>query len=288
MTDRPAEPLQAEAGIEPAAQVGARPAGAAGHGSRAPGEGAPAGSEVGGAPDDMSGADRDAAVAVLAARRVGLWQLVLLGLSGGCGVLGWACAALTVESFEQGGLGAVTGFVLGLLTLFGFVLAAILAGVWTRRGREAQDALDDWAYPLTYGESGSTYGDGAQSARGDFDDDGSPGAGYDDGKPLPPYALCGPPPPTDPRAVALVERRWRCGTWLAVCCSLCVFAAWQTAVTGSESASASLTEMLYAFGLGLSALVTGVLGVVRAASHMRWSARWLGTGYASHRGGAHR
>lgn len=219
------------------------------------------------------GSERDAAVSALAARRLGFWQLALLLASGGCGVLGWACAALTVESFEQGGLGAVTGLVLGVLALLSFVLAALGVAVWTRRGQDAQDALDDWAYPLPLPYEDETHGTDLPQVGADPGGGGGPGVGA---------------PPTDPRAVGLVERRWRSGAWLALAGALCVFGVWKIALTGAEGASAALTALLYSFGLGLSALVTGVLAAVRAAGHMRWSAGWLGPGAGPRRGGAHR
>jgi hypothetical protein len=185
----------------------------------------------------------------LAGRGLGFGQLLLLHAAGGSAVLGWACAAVALDSFERVGFDALTGIVMAVLTPVFLGLATLGVRRWTHRGQDVRDGLDDLA------DLGAERGEGFLA---------------------------------EPRLVVLVERPWRSGGWLALSCLLTVSGAWLTVRAGHESASSSVGGMVYSFGLGLTVGVTGVLGAIRAVAHLRWSACFLSPLAQRDAGGVHR
>ncbi|KIF68388.1 hypothetical protein HY68_06715 [Streptomyces sp. AcH 505] len=97
-------------------------------------------------PDDEAVvAARDAAMLELATRGLSVWRLLALWLAAGVAVLGWAALGLASDSFEQGGLGALSGLVGLVLGALFLLPASIGIAVWVSTGREIRDRLDDWA-----------------------------------------------------------------------------------------------------------------------------------------------
>jgi len=191
--------------------------------------------------DDALVADRDAAMLELAARGLSVWRLLLLWLTAGVAVLGWAALGLASDSFEQGGLGALTGLVALVLAALFLVPASIGIAIWVHTGREIRDRLDDWAD-------------------------------------------VGADPVTDERL--RVQRR--CAGWLLPSAAICLLGVWMLMSASDGSGSVTVGQMLYAYGLGATVLLTGVLGALRAAGHQRWSGRLLRPVPIRERGGAHR
>ncbi|MFF3751175.1 hypothetical protein ACFYYH_12030 [Streptomyces sp. NPDC002018] len=190
-------------------------------------------------------ADRAATMAALAGRRLGIGRLVLLWLTGAVAALGWASVGLAIQSFEQGGLGQVTGLVALFLAAVLLIPAGVALGYWLERGRTVRQRLEAWA---------------------ELDQD----------------------PPRDLR----VRAHGRSVMWLLLSVVLCALGVWATAAawTGAAPGPGSVTvgETVYALGLAVTALATGVLGAVQSYAHQAWSGRLLSPVPERRGGGAHR
>ncbi|WP_046508810.1 hypothetical protein [Streptomyces odonnellii] len=190
-------------------------------------------------------ADRAAALATLTVRRLGIGRLVLLWLLGAVGVVGWAAVGLAIQSFEQGGLGQVTGLVALFLAAFLLIPAGVALGFWLERGRTVRLLLEAWA----------------DLAR-------------------------------DPAVDGRVRAHRRCVLWLLPSLALCLLGVWATSSAWSSATtgpgSATVGETVYALGLGLTVLATGVLGAVQSYAHQSWSGRFLSPVPERWGGGAHR
>ncbi|MDX3852180.1 hypothetical protein [Streptomyces sp. AK02-01A] len=190
-------------------------------------------------------ADRAAAMVTLTGRGLGIGRLVLLWLVAAVAVVGWAAVGLAIESFEQGGLGQVTGLVALVLAAVFLVPAAVAVGFWLSRGRDIRQRLDAWA-------------------------------------------ALGPDRATDVR----LRAHWRSVVWLLPSVVLCLLGVWETVravrPTGAGTESVTVGETVYALGLGITVLVTGLLGVTQSLRHQSWSERLLTPGPVRGGGGAHR
>ncbi|MFI5754228.1 hypothetical protein [Streptomyces sp. NPDC051569] len=102
------------------------------------------------------------------------------------------------------------------------------------------------------------------------------------------WAGLGPYPLTDIR----VRAHGRSVIWLLPSIVLCLLGVWAMAraVDGAGGGPGSVTvgETVYAMGLGVTVLVTGVLGIVQAVGHQHWSGRLLDPVPVRRGGGAHR
>ncbi|MFF5565825.1 hypothetical protein ACFY7Z_04590 [Streptomyces sp. NPDC012623] len=199
-------------------------------------------------------ADRDGLMTELARRAMSVGRLALLWLLGAVAVVGWAALGLAVRSVESGGLGVATGLMALLLGLVLLGVAGVGLALWTSRGRDVRRRLVEWA-----------------------------GAG---------------PVFPDPVRDRRLRVPGRCHTWLLLSVALCllglatVLPAWTTVMTASENPveaeSLVLGELLYVVGLGVTVLLTGVLGLVQSVGHRLWAERYLRRGPVRRGGGAHR
>ncbi|MFJ5221451.1 hypothetical protein [Streptomyces sp. NPDC088400] len=218
-------------------------------------------------------ADRAEAMVGLTRRGLGFGRLLALWLTGLVAVVGWAAAGLAIQSFEQGGLGYLTGLVTLALAAVLLTPAGVGIGFWLSRGRTVRQRLDEWA------ELGAEPGQG-----------------------LAPGTTIG----------VRVRAHGRCVIWLLPSVLLCVVAVWSMfqAVTGAGPGSgvgpasgagpdagagpgawlgsATVGEMAYALGWMATFLATGVLGIVQAVRHQHWSERLLSPVPVRRGGGAHR
>lgn len=98
------------------------------------------------------------------------------------------------------------------------------------------------------------------------------------------WAELGPDPENDHRLRAGAR-----GTvWLGLSLALCVIGLGLALTGGGQGDSAGVGEVAYLVGIGVIALVIGVLGAVRAVGHQRWSRHVLSPVPPRGRGGAHR
>lgn len=98
------------------------------------------------------------------------------------------------------------------------------------------------------------------------------------------WARLAPEPVTDIRLAA----HRRCVMWLLPSLLLCVVGVWVTGRAGAGRNSVTLGETAYALGLGITVLVTGLLGLVPSVRHQRWSGRLMSPVPVRGGGGAHR
>ncbi|MEV4971428.1 hypothetical protein [Streptomyces scopuliridis] len=218
--------------------------------SRAPLPPPPPSQEQGPWPDHaVRLAERAQTMVELSRRGLSFGRLVVLWLTGALAVVGWAAVGTAIQSFEGGGLGVMTGLVaLGLAAVL-LIPAGVAVGFWLSRGRVIRERLDAWA-------------------------------------------RFAPEPVTDIR----LEAHRRSVLWLLPSVLLCLVGVWVTGralaeagsggVTGRESAT--LGETAYALGLGITLLVTGLLGLVPSVRHQCWSGRLMNTVPVRRGGGAHR
>ncbi|MFJ9028424.1 hypothetical protein ACIRQP_07845 [Streptomyces sp. NPDC102274] len=202
-------------------------------------------------PDDHAAelAERARTMVELSRRGLSLGRLVALWLTGALAVLGWAAVGTAIQSFEGGGLGLMTGVVALGLAAFLLVPAAVAVGFWLSRGRVIRERLDAWA-------------------------------------------RFAPEPVTDIRLGA----HRRSVMWLLPSMLLCLVGIWVTgralAEAGSGGAvgreSVTLGETAYALGLGVTLLVTGLLGLVPSVRHQYWSGGLMRPVLIRGGGGAHR
>ncbi|MEV8344108.1 hypothetical protein [Streptomyces niveus] len=98
------------------------------------------------------------------------------------------------------------------------------------------------------------------------------------------WAELGPDPENDQRLRAGV----RATVWLGLSLALCVIGFVLALTGGGQSDPAGVGEVAYLVGIGVIALVVGVLGAVRAVGHQRWSRHVLSPVPTRGRGGVHR
>lgn len=192
-------------------------------------------------------ADRADAMAALTGRRLGMGRLVLLWLTGAVAALGWASVGLAVQSFEQGGLGAMTGLLALALGSVLLIPAGVALGFWLDRGRTVRERLEAWA---------------------ELDRD----------------------PASDVRVRARAHRR--SVMWLLPSVVLCAVGVWATGGAWAGMApgpgSRTVGETVYALGLSVTVLVTGILGAVQSYGHQAWSGRLTSPVPVRRGGGVHR
>ncbi|MYZ39536.1 MULTISPECIES: hypothetical protein [unclassified Streptomyces] len=190
-------------------------------------------------------ADRAAAMAALTGRRLGIGRLVLLWLTGAVAALGWASVGLAIQSFEQGGLGQLTGLVALALGAVLLIPAGVALGFWLDRGRTVRERLEAWA---------------------ELD--------------------------RDPVSDVRVRAHGRSVMWLLLSVALCVAGLWATGAAWAGMApgpeSVTVGETVYALGLAVTVLATGILGAVQSYGHQAWSGRLLSPIPVRRRGGVHR
>ncbi|MEW1721140.1 hypothetical protein [Streptomyces sp. NPDC093109] len=194
-------------------------------------------------------ADRDRVMAELARRGLSVGRLAVLWLLGAVAVGGWAAVGLAVRSLEDGGLGLGTGVVSLALALVLLVPAAIGAGRWLSVGRDVRQRLDEWAA---------------------LDRVTDPGLRVHErcvGWLLPSVALS---------LLGLA-------TILPACVAI-------TEATAASTAPESFTlgGVAYSLGLGVTVLLTGLLGLFQAVDHQLWAGRLLHPVPVRRGGGAHR
>ncbi|MET4924642.1 hypothetical protein P3L51_20175 [Streptomyces sp. PSRA5] len=98
------------------------------------------------------------------------------------------------------------------------------------------------------------------------------------------WAELGPDPANDHRLRAGA----RGAVWLGLSAVLCVIGLGLALTGGGQSDSAGVGEAAYLVGIGVIALVIGVLGAMRAVGHQRWAEYVLSPVPPRGRGGAHR
>ncbi|MEV8389500.1 MULTISPECIES: hypothetical protein [unclassified Streptomyces] len=194
--------------------------------------------------------ERAQVMVVLSRRGLSFGRLVALWLTGALAVVGWAAVGTAIQSFEGGGLGLPAGVVALALAAVLLIPAAVGVGFWLSRGRVIRERLEAWA-------------------------------------------RFAPEPVTDPRLGA----HGRSVMWLLPSVLLCLVGVWLTGRAVSEAGTggvggreaATLGETAYALGLGVTLLVTGLLGLVPSVRHQCWSERLLMRSVPVRRGGgAHR
>ncbi|MFI6083127.1 hypothetical protein ACIBBB_19465 [Streptomyces sp. NPDC051217] len=92
----------------------------------------------------------------------------------------------------------------------------------------------------------------------------------------------------DPRNDHRLRAGARSGVWLGMSVALCVVGLGLALTGGGRPDSAGLGEVAYLVGIGVIALVIGVLGAIRALLHQRWAGHVLSPAPERGRGGAHR
>jgi hypothetical protein len=186
-------------------------------------------------------ADRTAAMVELTRRSLAIGGLVRLWLTGAVAVIGWAALGLTVQGFEEGGLGNVAGLVALVLGAVFLGAAGTALGLWLRHGRDVRRRLGAWA-------------------------------------------CLGPELVVDVR----LRAQGRCVSWLLPSVALSLLGGWAVVRGAARPGSVTVGETVYALGLGITILVTGLLGVVRVVGHQRWSERLLSAVPVRKGGGVHR
>jgi hypothetical protein len=189
--------------------------------------------------------------ALLAARTAAMAELAVRGLGTGRLVLLWLTGATAVVGWAALGL-AVQGFQEGgpgdVTALVGSVVGVFFLG-------SAALALTFWV-----------------------------GHGRDIRRSLDAWADLGTDLVTDVR----LRAQGRCVGWLLPSAALSVLGLWATVRAGERPEPVTVGEMVYALGLGATTLAAGLLGVVQAVGHQRWSERLLSAIPVRRGGGAHR
>ncbi|KIF76259.1 hypothetical protein QR77_24940 [Streptomyces sp. 150FB] len=98
------------------------------------------------------------------------------------------------------------------------------------------------------------------------------------------WADAGSVPVTDVR----LRAQRRCVLWLLPSAALSVAGAAVTALVVTRLDTVTVSHLVYAFGLGVTTLLTGLLGVFQAVAHQRWSGQLLTAVPLRTPGGAHR
>lgn len=80
----------------------------------------------------------------------------------------------------------------------------------------------------------------------------------------------------------------RSAVWLGLSVALCVTGLGLALTGGGQPESTGVGEAAYLVGIGVIALVIGVIGAVRAVGHQRWAEHVLSPVRPPGRGGAHR
>ncbi|MEU3187288.1 hypothetical protein ABZ707_24255 [Streptomyces sp. NPDC006923] len=191
----------------------------------------------------------------LADRAAAMAALTRRGLAIGRLVLLWLLAAVAVVGWAAVGL-AIESFERGGLGEITGLVALVLAAVFLV---PAAVALGLWL-----------------------------GRGRDIRQRLDAWAALGPDRATDVR----LRAHRRSVLWLLPSVVLCLLGAWETVrvvrAAGAGAASATVGETVYALGLGITVLVTGLLGVTQSLRHQSWSERLLTPVPVRGGGGAHR